>query len=143
VTEYAWDHRNRLTGVTFKNNNGTVKKTIVYTYDAEGRRIKRAVDADGGMPNFTNEYFAYDGSNLAMRFGNAKELTHRHLYGPLLDQVVEDVVFTAGTGGQRVTDDVLWQLADQQGSIRDVVDLSGDQCRHVDYDSFGQITGEQ
>jgi hypothetical protein len=30
-----------------------------------------------------------------------------------------DEVFTAGAGGQRVSDEVLWQLADQQGTIRD------------------------
>ena len=68
TTEYAWDHRNRLLSVT-ERNGSTVIKSIGYTYDAENRRVKRAIDADGGTPNFTNEYFVYDGSDLSMRFG--------------------------------------------------------------------------
>ena len=39
--------------------------------------------------------------------------------------------------------DVLWQLADQQGTIRDIIDDDGTLRKHVDYDSFGNITGEQ
>ncbi len=141
ATEYAWDHRNRLLSVAEKSG-ASVTKQVSYTYDAEGRRVIRALDADGGTPNFTNEYFVYDGSDLAVRFGNAQELTHRYLYGPLVDQVLVDESFKAGTGGQRVTDDVLWQLADHQGSIRETVDSNGTLRKHTDYDSFGKVTGE-
>lgn len=48
-TEYTWDHRNRLTLVTFKNNVGTVTKTVVHTYDADNRWIGRLVDSDGAQ----------------------------------------------------------------------------------------------
>jgi RHS repeat-associated protein len=77
-----------------------------------------------------------------MRFGNAQELTHRYLYGPEVDQVLADEVFAAGAGGQRISSDVLWQLADQQGSIRDVVDAAGTVRNHVEYDAYGNITSE-
>jgi RHS repeat-associated protein len=141
TTEYGWDQRNRLVSVTEKNG-ASVTKQVNYTYDAEDRRVARAYDADGGTPNFTNEYFVYDGSDLALRFGSSQELTHRYLYGPLVDQVLVDESFKAATSGQRVTNDVLWQLADHQGSVRDIVDSNGTVRKHTDYDSFGNVTSE-
>jgi RHS repeat-associated protein len=141
TTEYAWDQRNRLTSVIEKNG-GSVTKQTNYVYDAENRRVERSFDADGGTPSFTNEYFVYDGSNLSMRFGNAQELTHRYLYGPETGQVLADEVFKT-VGSARVHDVTLWQIADQQGTVRDVVDESGTLRKHVDYDSFGRITAEQ
>ena len=133
LTEYAWDHRDRLTGVTFKNNSGTVTKWVAYTYDAENRRVKRAFDPDGagGQPT-ASEYFVYDGSNLSMRFNNAQQLTHRYLYGPQTDQVLADEVFTT-VGSQQVSDEVLWQVADHEGTIRDIVNANGTLRKHVDY----------
>lgn len=60
-----------------------------------------------------------------MRFegttGSASVLTHRYLCGPLADQVLVDEVFTAD-GTQRVSSDALWHLADQQGTLCDIID---------------------
>jgi RHS repeat-associated protein len=67
-----------------------------------------------------------------------QQATHRYLHGPA-GQVLADEVFAAGAGGQRVSDDILWQLADQQGTIRDIVSSAGVLRKHVDYDSFGRI----
>jgi hypothetical protein len=44
--------------------------------------VKRAFDANGGTPTFTNEYFVYDGSELSMTYNNAQQLEHRYLHGP-------------------------------------------------------------
>ena len=33
ITEYAWDHRNRLTKVTFKDAGGTPLKIVEYAYE--------------------------------------------------------------------------------------------------------------
>ena len=39
VTEYAWDHRNPLTDLTFRASaGGTVTKRVRYVYDANDRR---------------------------------------------------------------------------------------------------------
>jgi RHS repeat-associated protein len=94
--------------------------------------------ASGGV---SNKYFVYDGDELSMQFGNAAELTHRYLHGPQVDQVLVDEVFKT-VGSQQVSDEVLWLLSDQQGTIRDVVDDTDTLRKHTDYDSFGQITGE-
>jgi RHS repeat-associated protein len=141
--EYAWDHRNRLKSATFKNNAGTVTQSITYAYDAEGRLVRRNFDGDGaGAAPATKETYLHDGGELSMTFGNSNQLTHRYLHGPAVDQVLLNEVFTA-SGGQQVSSDLLWQLADHQNTVRDIVDSSGILRKHVDYDSVGKITSEQ
>jgi RHS repeat-associated protein len=39
--------------------------------------------------------------------------------------------------------EVLWLLGDHQGTVRDIVSDAGQLRKHVDYDSFGKVTGEQ
>ncbi len=67
-TEYAWDHRNRLTGVKFKSAGGTLTKEVQYFYDAFNRLVRRRLDADGagaGKPDRpieeTDETSSYTG----------------------------------------------------------------------------------
>ena len=36
----------------------------------------------------------------------------------------------------------LWLLADQQGTIRDIVNDDGVLRKHIEYDSFGRVTDE-
>lgn len=142
LTEYAWDHLNRLTKVTFKNNASAVTQSVTYTYDAQGRRVKRAFDANGAAAGgVSNEFFAYDGDQLSLTFGHAGELTHRYLHGPA-DQVLVDEVFST-VGSQQVSDEVLWLLSDHQGTPRDIVNDSGTLRKQIDYDSFGQVNNEQ
>jgi len=119
----------------------TVVESTSYVYDAEGRRVQRTHDPDGANPaqSATSEYFVYDGSQLSMTFNDSQQLSHRYLYGPQVDQVLVDEVFTTGTLGQPVSDEVLWLLADHQGTIRDIVDSDGTLRKHIDYDSFGQV----
>jgi RHS repeat-associated protein len=138
ATEYAWDQRNRLVQVQEKNGAAVTKQTN-YVYDAEDRRIKRTFDPDGSSSQpATSQYFVYDGANLAMTFDNAQSLAHRYLYGPSTDQVLVDEVFS--TTGQ--SQETLWPLADQQGTIRDIVNDHYHR-KSIDYDSFGNITNEQ
>jgi RHS repeat-associated protein len=62
--------------------------------------------------------------------GYSPELSQRYLYGSAVDEIlaVEDAV-----------DDVLWGLADHEGTIRDIVDSTGTVQEHRQYDTFGQI----
>jgi YD repeat-containing protein len=63
--EYTWDHRNRLTKVTFKNSSHVVQKTVEYTYDIFNRWLRRTYDADGpGGSAATDIFFAYDGASI-------------------------------------------------------------------------------
>ncbi|MHB1038615.1 MAG: RHS repeat-associated core domain-containing protein [Pirellulales bacterium] len=98
------------------------------------------------------EAYVYDGQNLALQFrgtgsGNlgASTLNHGFLYGPAVDQILADQTTAYGAGW-----DARWPLADNLGTIRDVVKYTppdgsggGDTTTIVDhlrYDAFGKIT---
>lgn len=135
VTEYQWDHRNRLESVTRKNAAGQVVHTVRYTYDGLDRRIGKEVDADGAGPAAAEvERFVYDGQHITMVLDGVGDLTYRYLYGPQIDQVLAQEEMASGT--------VLWALADHQGTVRDLVNSSGAVVNHIQYDSFGQITSQ-
>lgn len=150
VTVYGYDQRNRLTGVTQYASVADANAgqnwiwSIAYTYDLQGRRVRRATDSNGpAAGGISNEYFVYDGEDLSLRFGSLGELTHRYQYGPAVDQVLADETFGDGAGGQRATEEVMWLLGDQQGTVRDLLDTDGDLRKHIDYDAFGRVTDEQ
>jgi hypothetical protein len=62
--------------------------------------------------------------------GNGTQ-THRYLHGTQIDQAIAD---------ENATGQVLWALADNQGTVRDVVDSTGVVVNYITYDSFGGIT---
>jgi RHS repeat-associated protein len=126
VTEYVWDYRNRLTSVLFKDGAGVVTKTIGYTYDGNDRRISKSIDGA------VSERYVYDGSDIALVFDGAGNQTHRYLHGTGVDTVLADE-----RGGA-----VVWALADNQGTIRDLVDGGGVILNHINYDSFGRVVSQ-
>ena len=135
---YAWDHRNRLTRTTFKNSAGTVTKEVQYTYDVWDRRIGKQVDdnADGTLDR--GQWFVYDGSDIVLVFDDAGSLSNRHLHGPAVDQI-----FASDDG----LDEVLWALADHQGTVREIVEYDSVEnqtnvVNHLTYAAFGDITYE-
>ncbi len=134
VTEYEWDYRNRLVGVTFKDAAGDVIKRVTYTYDVTDRRIATTIDADGDGPEAAaTDRFVYDGDHIALQFDDSGDLTHRYLHGPAIDQVLADEVVGEG---------FLWTLSDHLGSIRDLTDSDGNLVNHIQYDSFGNIVAQ-
>jgi YD repeat-containing protein len=114
VTEYGWDYRNRLTLVTEKNAAGVVVRSSNYKYDVNNRRIAKTVDLDGvGTQVVTTERYVYDGDHIALVFDAQGNQTQRFLHGMQVDQVLVQ---------ENANGDLLWALADYQGSVRDVVD---------------------
>lgn len=142
LTEYTWDHRNRLTTVTFKDNSDDVTKVVEETYDIFNRWISRTVDPDGdaGSTPLEETYFVYDGTQIALEFDgdDAADLSHRYLWGPAVDHLLAD----EDAGG-----DVRWALTDHQGTVRDVAeyDAGTDTTtveNHNTFDSFGKKTSQ-
>jgi RHS repeat-associated protein len=134
VTEYVWNHRDRLTKVISKDAAGNETKTAEYTYDVNNRRIAKTVDADGsGTARPTIERYVYDGQNIVLSFDGSGTQTHRYLHGTGVDQVLAD---------ENAQGQTLWTLVDHQGSIRDVLDNTGAIQNHIVYDSFGKITSQ-
>ena len=152
-TDYTWDNRNRLTEVTNKDNSGTTTQTVTYLYDVENRWIGETVTTySGGSPSSVHTTdFAYDGNQIVLQFdkdgaGNvtANDLSHRYLYGPAVDQVLADERVTLQNAAL-ATDEVLWPLADAQGTVRDVAKLNGTTTSvkdHIIYGSFGGVVSE-
>jgi RHS repeat-associated protein len=126
ITEYNWDYRNRLTAVLFKDASGNVTKTIEYIYDGDNQRIGKRID--GAVV----ERYVIDRNQIALVFDGAGVQTHRYLYGTAVDQVLADETPTG----------MVWTLADNQGTVKDLVDNSGVVINHVSYDSFGKVVSQ-
>jgi RHS repeat-associated protein len=135
---YTWDHRNRLTDVKFFDDQDTLLKHVHYTYDVFNRLIRKQVDDDGDQSYDRGASYVYDGDDTLFAFDETGSLTNRFLSGPVIDQVFAD---------ENAVNDILWSLADNQGTIRDVAEYDAglDETtvvNHIKYDSFGRITAE-
>jgi uncharacterized protein RhaS with RHS repeats len=126
ATEYSWDYHNRLVKVSFKDAIGSITKTIEYLYDVNDRRIGKKIDG------VLTERYVLDRDQISLVFDGQGNQTHRYLFGNEVDQVLADEILTG----------VVWTLADNQGSIRDLVDNSGGVLNHVTYDSFGKVVSQ-
>ena len=154
-TDYAWDNRNRLTSVTFKNNSGTVTNTVTYIYDAFNHWIGETIVAGGTI---TQTRFVYDGNQIVMQLDKAgtgdlaaTDLSHRYLWGPAVDQLLADEQLSPQTSGQgynvSTPGTVVWPLTDNVGTVRDlaICDLTSGATsvvNHLDYSSFGQLLSQ-
>jgi RHS repeat-associated protein len=151
LTEYTWDHRNRLTRVVIKNHSGVVTASADYTYDVFDRLIVRVVDHDGaGSQNPVQSATIYDHTGryehgraldeVFADFGRDADtgdwsLTSRYLYGSQVDQILAR--WDAQSGNTS------FHLADHQGSVRQNVDGStGIVVNEITYDAFGNILSE-
>jgi YD repeat-containing protein len=120
VTEYAWDHRNRLVAVTEYDDESNVLSTVENAYDAFNRWIRQKVDEDGpGIATEVDRYFAYDRNQLTREFEDdhnaptsGDDFSRYYSWGPSVDQLLADV---GNTGG------INWALTDHLGSVRDFV----------------------
>jgi len=131
TTTYTYDYRNRLTEVT---TGGTVVAT--YTYNALDQRI-------GVKDSGTQTWTVYDGQSANADpyadFNGSGSLTERYLFGPgaVNGAVVDEILARTSSGGTTA-----WYLTDKLGSVRDIVDTSGNELDHIVYDSFGNIVTE-
>jgi RHS repeat-associated protein len=135
--EYDWDHKNRLTTVSFRTTTGTLTKQVQYTYDVYDRLIRKQVDDDGDSTIDRTQVFVYDGSEVVLVLDEAGSFTNRYIHGPAVDQV-----FMEESIGE-----ILWGLADNQGTIRDIANYDpihdeSSVLNHREFDSFGNITAE-
>jgi RHS repeat-associated protein len=133
--QYTWDHRNRLTLITFKNSSNATTKRVGYEYDAFDRRVRKRVDDNGNGTWDRGEQYVYDGAHIALQFDDAGDLTRRNLFGPAIDQIL---------ASEFIGDDTHWYFADHLGTVRDVYsydDVLNDLVSegHIEYDSFGNI----
>ncbi|NEZ66600.1 tandem-95 repeat protein [Leptolyngbyaceae cyanobacterium CCMR0082] len=133
VTDYTFDHRNRLTAIVTRDADGTVTQVVENLYDAFDRRISIVVDANAdGTPDST-EKFAYDGAEITLVFDGDGNLTHRYLHGTNIDQILSE---------ETADGNVIWSLTDHLGTVRDLLNADGTLANHITYNSFGEVTSE-
>jgi RHS repeat-associated protein len=146
--EYAWDHRNRLVTITFKNSGGTVIKTVDQLYDAFNQWIRRRVDPDGatGSAALQDTYFSHLDNQIVLQFDGDEDtdLTNRDLWNPAaVDQILADEAVTslssAGT--------VLYPLTDHLGTTRDLTSYdTGTNTTTIEshrrFDAFGVMVSQ-
>ena len=144
TVEYAWDHRHRLTSVTFRNNSGTVTKTVAFTYDALDRRIAQTVTSYvGGSPDATTSEFYVHSAGAAVRavVDALNGAVQRYFHGAGVDEILAEQRLVGATSG--------WinalLLADHERTVRDVVRLVAGTptvVNHLRYGAFGEVTSE-
>jgi RHS repeat-associated protein len=134
VTTYAYDHRNRLTGVTVKSAGGAVLSQATYTYDALDRRIAVTLDTDGvGLNPPLTTWTAHDADEPYADFAGAGgALQQRYLHGPAVDELL------ARTGPAASP---VWYLTDRLGSVIDAVKTNGTPLYSQYFTAFGASQG--
>ena len=100
VTEYTWDHRNRLVRVSTRTtDNGPLTTDTFYVYDTYNRWIARSHDpgGDGAHSSGTalravdlDTHVVYDGNQIILQSDATGTLTNRYLWGPAVDQILAD-----------------------------------------------------
>jgi RHS repeat-associated protein len=126
VTEYRYDHDNRLVSVEETTAGGVAVTTAEYTYDVFGRRI---VSTTNGQI----VTYVYDGANTWADFDDAGVTLARYLFGETVDEILARWQPDGKTA---------WYLKDRLGSVRDIADVTGAVLNHISYDSFGQVLAQ-
>ena len=131
VTSFTYDHLNHLLSASTRSSTGALLSNVAYRYDVFGRRIARTADVDGSGPAAsTVEYYVYDGYNIWLDANAAGQVTARYLTGDGIDMLL---------ARYRTAEGLTWYISDHLGSIRGVLDTSGNLLAQVEYDSFGNI----
>lgn len=159
-TDYVWNQGGQLPTVTLKDAQGAVVGVITYRYDALGRRFGKDIEVGGNGTADPAERCVFDGTggvghvdDVMLQFDKIEELRNRYFHGPGVNQIIAEEslsVSTQGSGGDPDTytvDEMLWAMADHQGTVHDWVTRAGNNSKstlrdHVDYDSFGGVVDQ-
>jgi RHS repeat-associated protein len=163
LVEYIWDHRNRLTKVTFKDASDIPTKIVEYAYDFGQRWVRKTLDTNADGTIEESRIFVHDADpsrslgerarvrapQIVLDFEKTgssdvtvTDLSHRYLWGANVDQILADETVNNGTA-----DDVAWALTDHLNTVRDLgeydpaTDITS-VVKHITYDAFGQITSD-
>ena len=134
-TEYSYDHRNRLTLAEDYDANANVISSVVNVFDIFDRQISRLHDPDGDGPLTADvRHTVYDGPHAWADYDESGDVTARYLFGDGIDQIA-----ARWRPGDQPGDGTAWYLSDHLGTIREMVDASGNVINAITYDSFGRI----
>lgn len=136
---FVWDFRDRLTSVVDLDAQQLEVRRTTYFYDPLDRRVAQVDEsvADGARAT----YFLNDGRQVLADYEDVDgpagaappALSRRYLFGDRVDQLFAQ---------EDATGNVLWPLADQLGTIADVIDSQAALVDHVVRDSYGNVVTE-
>ncbi|MEM8677819.1 MAG: RHS repeat-associated core domain-containing protein, partial [Planctomycetota bacterium] len=126
-----------------------VEHRVEHRYDANNRWIGRWVDGDGDLQTTndqTRTRWVHHEGQIVYEFVDSTttdpvtidDLTKRYLWSDQVDELLaqESVNGLPGEGELR------WALGDHLGTVRDVVDETGQVLNHRTYDAFGTLVHE-
>jgi RHS repeat-associated protein len=126
VTEYFWDHRNRLVKVEERSAGGVILSLSEYAYDPQGRRIAQKTN---GKVLLT----VYDRGHAWTDHAASGAVATRFVFGDRIDDILARS--KSGTGAA-------WYLTDKLGTVRELVGANGTVINTVVYTAFGQISSQ-
>ncbi len=135
--DLVWDFRNRLVAVIDKTAAGVPTQEVEFRYDGLDRRISKSVDeTPQDSVDAAIMTFVYDREDVVLDFVDSDgagpedaSIDQRYLHGPGIDQVLS----------QEDQGSTQWLLADDLGTVRDLIDSFGVIVNHLVYDSFGRL----
>ena len=117
--------------------------------------------SDGSHSSVHTTDYVYDGNQIVLQFDatstpgtsvslTVADLSHRYLSGPAVDQVLADEQLAPATGGGydlTSPGNVVWTLADNEGTIRDLAVYNAQTglttvANHRIYDPFGKLVSQ-
>ncbi len=127
VTEFTYDHRNRLIlGTTHASLGAPADDTLEFEYDYLDRMLYRVV-------NGIKTWVLHDRDHPVAEFEDAATtLSASFLYDPAATDNYYAAWRTGGAGER-------WFLKDQLGSVRGIADAAFNVLSWVDYDGFGNL----
>jgi RHS repeat-associated protein len=114
---YTWDAKSELSSITYTGGASTL-----FTYDALGRRIGIVEKNSGGTVTSTKQ-LVWDGTRLAEE-RNASNTVTKRFYAQ----------------GEQISGGNYFNTRDHLGSIREMIDSSGNIQARYDYDPYGRVT---
>ncbi len=150
LVTYTWDTRNRLTDVEDFNNSNTLTQHLHYVYDQFNQLIERDLDPTGGGAYTDVTHYVWDSPHapgegqgeggVVLEFNGSGQPTARDLNGPNTNAYDQ---YFSNLGRENVTSltspgAVMFNLLDNESTLRDMVDSNGVVQDHVVYTVFGQ-----
>ena len=118
-TQYTYDALGQLTRIDFPDHT-----YASYQYDALGNRVQKNI-------NGTVTNYAYSGGQILAEYDGSWTLHARYVYAPGIDRPLA------------MWRDGKWYffVRDRLGSVRELLDQTGNTVESYDYDAYGAVVG--
>ena len=138
VTSYEWNNAGELTAVLqypswsdYVAITGSTSETD-YSYNAAGQMVTMSPNSG------PSQHYVYDGQNLALVLNSSGLVVERDLYGPAVNQILATETVTPSSAPQ-AAGTVNWLLTDNQGTVRDVAQLTPARARRPSWITWSSI----